>query len=162
MRKLHKNIHYICDKKVPWVSKFLLHPRLTFIWSHLLYYYYFTTLQLPNSWKWVHKSSNPQSYWQDIKLLIPKFQRGGYYRDLLAWDVDLEVILGWHAFATYVLCWGVLEMHFKLTYVTRIPMVWTLNQRMMVPWMYMMMHMSLHIFSMQQINNENCAKFVHS
>jgi len=31
-----------------------------------------------------------------------------------------------------------------------------------VPWMYMMMHMSLHIFSMQQINNENCAKFVHS
>jgi hypothetical protein len=41
-------------------------------------------------------------------------------------------------------------------------MVWTLNQRMMVPWMYMMMHMSLHIFSMQQINNENCAKFVHS
>jgi hypothetical protein len=42
--------------------------------------------------------------------------------------------------------WGVLKMYPKLTWVTRITMIQTLSQKVMVPWTYMMMHMLSHIY----------------
>ncbi len=42
-------------------------------------------------------------------------------------EVDLEAILGWHASAYYVLCWDVLRMYLRATWVVGIPTLTIMN-----------------------------------
>jgi hypothetical protein len=46
---------------------------------------------------------------------------------------------------THVSCWGVVRMYLIVAWVTVIPVIWKLNQKVMASWTYMKMHMSLHI-----------------